>query len=100
MRHVTLHSEFAERGVFYAVRIVSNTQYVVKGSRLLVLTRTSCIFRKTKISLKIGYTFLSIISTDNICAVQVSSLHIQNDYELLSPWSSLSLYKLVVTRLV
>jgi hypothetical protein len=28
MRHVTLHSEVSERGVFYAVRAVSNTQYV------------------------------------------------------------------------
>jgi hypothetical protein len=30
-RHVTLQSNVSVRGVFYAVRIVSNTQYVVKG---------------------------------------------------------------------
>jgi hypothetical protein len=29
-RHVTLHLEFVGRGVFHAVRVVSNSQYVMK----------------------------------------------------------------------
>jgi hypothetical protein len=30
-RHVTFHSKVIERDVFYAVRVVSNTKYLVKG---------------------------------------------------------------------
>jgi hypothetical protein len=43
MQHVTLYSQVAECGVFYAVHVISITQYVAKGSRQIVL-RNSCIF--------------------------------------------------------
>jgi hypothetical protein len=33
MCHVILHSKVVDCGVLYAVQIVSNTQYVVKGRR-------------------------------------------------------------------
>jgi hypothetical protein len=56
-RQVIFNSKVIWRCVFYAVRFISNTQYVVKESRQTVLPRTSWIFRNN-IRLKIWYTFL------------------------------------------
>jgi hypothetical protein len=53
-----LNSEVVGCGVFYVVSVVSNTKYVVRLSRQLVIPWTSCIFQNKESRLKIGYALL------------------------------------------
>jgi hypothetical protein len=78
---VIFNSEDIGRGVLYPVQVISNTQYVVRGSRQLAIFKP-----------RIWYSFLSLWhQTDNNGFVQISLLHIQNDWTTKSMEQSPSL---------